>query len=94
MLQVRDLRKVSDLITATMQERDPKRKIAWRQSLIAPEGRMTMLLGGCEALLQQNGPWDRAGDSLSVLPMWSIHRTWSALGPWQLSYQPPPHGKS
>ncbi|CAE7565594.1 MRL1 [Symbiodinium pilosum] len=41
---------VSDLITDTMQERDPKRKIAWRAALVAPDGRMTMQLGilnGC-----------------------------------------------
>ena len=31
---------VSELVTATMQERDPKRKIAWRQHLISAEGRL------------------------------------------------------
>merc|ERR1719440_1849290 len=46
---------VSELVTATMQERDPQRKIAWRQHLISPEGRMTMLLNGLEAICKQNG---------------------------------------
>lgn len=70
---------VSDLITATMQERDPQRKIQWRQALIAPNGRMTMLLNGLESLLKHNGaspiPFV-AGSSLSVADL----ALWRAVG--------------
>lgn len=70
---------VSDLITATMQERDPQRKIQWRQALIAANGRMTMLLNGLESLLKQNGaspiPFV-AGNSLSVADL----ALWRAVG--------------
>ena len=67
---------VSELITATMKERDPKRKIAWRQHLISAEGRMTMLLRGLEA--QQAhvaGPFV-AGADLSVADL----AVWRAVG--------------
>uniref|UniRef100_A0A7S0P2V9 Glutathione transferase n=1 Tax=Calcidiscus leptoporus TaxID=127549 RepID=A0A7S0P2V9_9EUKA len=70
---------VSDLITATMQERNPQRKVAWRKALVAPDGRMTMLLNGIEMLLKQNGaspvPFV-AGPSLSVADL----ALWRAVG--------------
>ncbi|CAE7354245.1 GST1 [Symbiodinium sp. CCMP2456] len=85
---------VSDLVTDTMQElcgqgfkrrfatafeRDPKRKMAWRAALVAPDGRMTMLLNGLETLLKQNGarpvPYV-AGSSLSVADL----AIWRAVG--------------
>merc|ERR1719482_2225302 len=70
---------ISDLITATMQERNPQRKIQWRQSLIAQDGRMTMLLNGIESLLKQNGatpvPYV-AGNELSVADL----ALWRAVG--------------
>ena len=70
---------VSELVTATMQERDPQRKIQWRKMLIAPDGRMTMLLNGIESLLKQNGaspvPFV-AGASLSVADL----ALWRAVG--------------
>lgn len=72
---------VSELVTATMRERNPQRKIAWRQALIAPNGRMTMLLNGLEALLKQNannaaGTPYVAGTSLSVADL----ALWRAVG--------------
>lgn len=70
---------ISDLVTATMQERDPQRKIQWRQALIAPNGRMTMFLSGLEAVIKQNGatpvPYV-AGGSLSVADV----ALWRAVG--------------
>jgi len=70
---------ISDLITATMQERNPQRKIQWRQSLVAPNGRMTMLLNGLESVLKQNGaspvPYV-AGDTLTVSDL----ALWRAVG--------------
>ena len=70
---------VSDLVTATMQERNPQRKIQWRQALVAPDGRMTMLLNGLETLLKQNGaspvPYV-AGSTLSVADL----AVWRAVG--------------
>jgi len=70
---------ISDLITATMQERNPQRKIQWRQSLVAPNGRMTMLLNGLETVLKQNGaspvPYV-AGNSLTVSDL----ALWRAVG--------------
>ena len=68
---------VSDLITQTMRERDPKRKIAWRQHLISSEGRMTMLLSGLEAQQAHvTGPFV-AGEAHSVadLAVWR-RRQW------------------
>ena len=70
---------VSDLVTDTMQERDPKRKMAWRQALVAADGRMTMLLHGLETLLGQNGAQPVpfvAGNSLSVADL----AIWRAIG--------------
>ena len=70
---------ISDLVTDTMQERDPKRKIAWRQALVAPDGRMTMLLNGLETLLRQNGAQPVpfvAGNSLTVADL----AIWRAVG--------------
>ena len=70
---------VSELVTATMQERDPARKIRWRQALIAADGRMTMLLHGIESLLKQNAahaPTCVAGASLSVADL----ALWRAVG--------------
>jgi len=70
---------VSELVTATMQERDAKRKIQWRQHLIAPNGRMTMLLNGLEQLLKQNGgaPVPHvASNSISVADL----ALWRAVG--------------
>ena len=70
---------ISDLVTDTMQERDPKRKIAWRQALVAPDGRMTMLLNGLETLLRQNGAQPVpfvAGSSLTVADL----AIWRAIG--------------
>ena len=67
---------VSDLVTATMRERDPRRKIAWRQALIASDGRMTMLLGGLEQLLAQSGAAYVSGDSMSVADL----ALWRAVG--------------
>ena len=70
---------VSDLVTATMQERNPQRKIQWRQALIARDGRMTMLLNGLETVLKQNGatpvPYV-AGTQLSVADL----ALWRAVG--------------
>jgi len=69
----------SELITATMQCKNPQQKVQWRQSLIASDGRLTMLLSGIEALLQQNGaspvPYV-AGNSLSVADL----ALWRAVG--------------
>lgn len=68
---------VSELITATMQERDPQRKVRWRQHLIGPDGRLTMILNGLESLSKQNGSNGRmAGGELSV----SDFAVWRALG--------------
>ena len=69
---------VSELITATMQERDPQRKLRWRQALIAPEGRLTMLLTGLERLLAQNAKHAPhvAGPSLTVSDL----ALWRAVG--------------
>mmetsp|Transcript_77410 Transcript_77410/g.127946 ORF Transcript_77410/g.127946 Transcript_77410/m.127946 type:complete len:222 (-) Transcript_77410:148-813(-) len=71
---------VSDLVTDTMQERDPKRKIAWRQALVSHDGRMTMLLNGLETLLEQNGATEMmpfvAGKSLTVADL----AIWRAVG--------------
>lgn len=78
---------VSELVTATMQERDGRRKIQWRQALIAPDGRMTMIINGLESLLVQNAnllaregsggkmPYV-AGDSISVADL----ALWRAVG--------------
>lgn len=70
---------VSDLVTATMQERNPQRKIQWRQALIAPDGRMTMIISGLEKVLKQNGaspvPFV-AGNSLTVADL----ALWRAVG--------------
>jgi prostaglandin-H2 D-isomerase / glutathione transferase len=70
---------VSELVTATMQERNPQRKIQWRQALVAPDGRMTMLLRGLESLLNQNGaspiPYV-AGNTVSVADL----ALWRAVG--------------
>jgi glutathione S-transferase len=70
---------VSELVTATMQERDGRRKVAWRQALVAPDGRMTMLLRGLEAVLKQNGASPTpyvAGTSLTVADL----AVWRAVG--------------
>jgi len=68
---------VSELVTATMQERDPQRKIKWRQHLISSNGRMTMILSGLEALCHQNGFNGRiAGCDLTV----SDFAIWRAVG--------------
>lgn len=68
---------ISDLITATMQERDNQRKIQWRQQLISANGRMTMFLNGLETLCQQNGSNSRtAGQELTV----SDFAVWRAVG--------------
>lgn len=71
---------VSDLITATMRERNPQRKIQWRQALVAPDGRITMLMSGLEALLKMNGAQQPvpyvAGSSLSVADL----ALWRAVG--------------
>lgn len=69
---------ISELVTATMQERDSQRKIQWRQSLIASNGRMTMLLSGLESLLAQNAKHAPhcAGASLSVSDL----ALWRAMG--------------
>lgn len=68
---------VSDLVTDTMQERDPKRKVAWRQHLISPNGRMHMILTGLESLCTQNGCNGRtAGAELCV----SDFAVWRAVG--------------
>lgn len=70
---------VSDLVTATMRERNPQRKIQWRSALVAADGRMTMLLNGLESLLKQNGaqpvPYV-AGTSLTVADL----ALWRAVG--------------
>ena len=70
---------VSDLITATMQERNPQRKIAWRQALVAPDGRLTMIVTGLERLIKQNassGTTFVAGNQLSVADL----ALWRAVG--------------
>jgi hypothetical protein len=61
-----------------MQERDPQRKVRWRQALIAPEGRLTMLLTGLESLLAQNARHTPhvAGPSLTVSDL----ALWRAVG--------------
>lgn len=69
---------ISNLVTATMQERDPQRKVQWRQHLIGPEGRMTMLLSGVETVLKHNGgsttsqaaPYIAASLSVADLALW------------------------
>lgn len=62
------------------QERDPKRKIAWRQALVSNDGRMTMLLNGLETLLEQNWATEMmpfvAGKSLTVADL----AIWRAVG--------------
>jgi len=68
---------ISDLVTATMQERDNQRKIQWRQHLISANGRMTMLLNGLESVCKQNGCNGRtAGQELTV----SDFAVWRAVG--------------
>ena len=70
---------VSELVTATMQERDMKRKVQWRQHLIASNGRITMLLNGLESLLKQNNATPIpfvAGTTLSVADL----AIWRAVG--------------
>ena len=68
---------VSELVTATMQERDPSRKIRWRQQLISAEGRMTMLLNGLESMCKQNGCNAHvAGPELTVSDL----AIWRAVG--------------
>jgi prostaglandin-H2 D-isomerase / glutathione transferase len=68
---------VSELVTATMQERDPQRKVQWRQHLVGPQGRMTMILNGLETLCKQNGVTGHiAGDGLTV----SDFAVWRAVG--------------
>jgi glutathione S-transferase len=67
---------VSDLVTATMQERDPQRKIQWRQHLISKQGRMTMLLNGIETVLKQHPGLFVAGDAMSVADL----ALWRAVG--------------
>lgn len=68
---------ISDLVTATMQERDGNRKIQWRQQLISAKGRMTMLLNGLEELAKQNGcNGYMVGQQLTV----SDFAVWRAVG--------------
>jgi len=68
---------ISDLVTDTMQERDPQRKIQWRQHLVSEKGRMTMLFNGLETLCQQNGSNSRvAGAELTVSDL----AVWRAVG--------------
>ena len=68
---------VSELVTATMQERDPQRKIAWRQHLIGKDGRMRMILNGLESLSKQNGSnGHMAGSDFTV----SDFAVWRAVG--------------
>ena len=68
---------VSDLITATMQERDAQKKIRWRQHLASPQGRMTMIMQGLETLCKQNGSNGHvAGPEYSV----SDFAIWRAVG--------------
>ena len=72
---------ISDLVTATMQERNPQRKIQWRQHLTAPDGRMTMFWTGLERVLKANAdaPAGRpcvAGSTLSVADL----ALWRAIG--------------
>ena len=63
-----------------MRERNPQRKIQWRQSLVAPDGRITMLMNGLETLLKMNGAQQPipyvAGTSLSVSDL----ALWRAVG--------------
>lgn len=65
---------VSDMVTATMRERDPQRKVQWRKALIAPDGRMTMLLSGLEAVLRDGGakpvPFVAGRLSVADLALW------------------------
>merc|ERR1712217_632199 len=57
----------TDLVTGTMQIRDPNRKIQARQQMCQPDGRLTTLLRGLESLLVQNGSNGLfAGDCVSV----------------------------
>ena len=72
---------ISDLVTATMQERNPQRKVQWRQALTAPDGRMAMFFNGLESILKQNesapdGMPLVAGSSLSVADL----ALWRAVG--------------
>jgi glutathione S-transferase len=62
----------TNLVTSTMGVRDPQRKVAMRQDLVAPDGRLTMLLNGLETVLKQGNTWYVAGSSLSVadLAVW------------------------
>lgn len=68
---------VTELITATMQERNPQRKVQWRQALVAPNGRMTQFLRGLERLLFENGSNGFCvGNSLTVADL----AAWRAVG--------------
>jgi glutathione S-transferase len=68
---------ISDLVTDTMQERDPNRKIQWRQHLISANGRMAMLLNGLETMCKQNGcNGYTVGQSMTI----SDFAVWRAVG--------------
>lgn len=68
---------ISDLVTDTMQERDPNRKIQWRQHLISRDGRMAMLFNGLETMCNQNGSNGyMVGQNLTV----SDFAIWRAVG--------------
>lgn len=68
---------ISDLVTDTMQERDPQRKIQWRQHLVSRDGRITMLFNGLESLCTQNGSNGHlAGTDWTV----SDFAVWRAVG--------------
>lgn len=63
----------TDLVTGTMQIRDPNKKIQTRQQMCQQDGRLTMLLSGLESLLMQNGGNGLfAGDKVTVadLAVW------------------------
>lgn len=67
----------TELVTGTMQIQDPQQKILRRQQLCSQEGRLTMLLGGVETILQQNGSNGFcAGNSLTVADL----ALWRAVG--------------
>ena len=68
---------ISELVTATMQERDPQRKIAWRQHLVSDRGRITMIMGGLEGLCKQNGCNGRVAGSDFTVADFAI---WRAVG--------------
>lgn len=67
----------TELVTGTMGIRDPNQKFQARQQLVSNNGRLTMLLGGIESILIQNGCNGLvAGNTVSVADF----ALWRAVG--------------